>query len=456
MTTPTVDSRYAWQRLVCTLALMTLGSSAMYVVAVVLPAVQAEFGSSRSQASLPYTLMMVGFGVGGIFMGRLADRQGVMWALFVGAVGLSLGFAAAAASTSIVWFALAHGVLLGLLGSSATFAPLVADTSLWFVRRRGIAVAICASGNYLAGALWPPLVQQVVNSHGWRTAYLALAVLCATVFPLLAWFMRQRPPAQKVVHEAVHEVVHGVKTVAAPQVAAGASTVAEGGAAARVNAAAAGAAARARPTVLPSEQPFGLSMNTAQALLCLAGVACCVAMSMPQVHIVAYCSDLGFGAARGAEMLSLMLACGIVSRIVSGLICDRIGGIRTLLLGSVLQGLALLLFIPFDGLLSLYLVSALFGLFQGGIVPSYAIIVREHFPPAQAGARVGTVLMATLLGMALGGWMSGKVFDLTGSYHAAFINGVLWNLVNLAVVLFLMQRVWKAQRQARSRCADAP
>jgi MFS family permease len=175
-------------------------------------------------------------------------------------------------------------------------------------------------------------------------------------------------------------------------------------------------------------------------------VACCVAMSMPQVHIVAYCGDLGYGAARGAEMLSLMLACGIVSRLVSGWICDRIGGLRTLVLGSVLQGVALLLFLPFDGLVSLYIISALFGLFQGGIVPSYAIIVREHFEPKEAGARVGTVLMATLFGMALGGWMSGKVFDLTGSYHAAFINGIGWNLLNLAIALFLLHRVRRRQR----------
>src|SRR5574343_1372945 len=163
-------------------------------------------------------------------------------------------------------------------------------------------------------------------------------------------------------------------------------------------------------------------------------------MAMPPVHIVAYCPDLGFGAARGAEMLSLMLACGIVSRLVSGVICDRIGGLRTLALGSLLQGVALLLFLPFDGLVSLYVVSALFGLFQGGIVPSYAIIVREHFPPEEAGARVGTVLMCTLFGMALGGWMSGKVFDLTGSYTAAFINGVAWNLLNLGIATALWWR----------------
>ena len=182
-------------------------------------------------------------------------------------------------------------------------------------------------------------------------------------------------------------------------------------------------------------------------LLVLAGVGCCVAMSTPQVHIVAYCGDLGYGAARGAEMLSIMLAFGIVSRLASGWICDRIGGLRTLLLGSALQGIALVLFLPFDGLASLYLISALFGLFQGGIVPSYAIIVREYFPPAEAGARVGTVLMATLFGMALGGWMSGKVFDLTGSYNAAFINGIGWNLLNLSIVLFLMARLRTERRR---------
>ena len=404
------DSRYAWLRLAATLGLMTIGSAAMYVVAVVLPAVQADFGVARAEASLPYTLLMVGFGLGGVLMGRLADRFGVMLPVLIGAAGLASGFALAAASGSILGFAIVSGVLLGFLGSSATFAPLVADTSLWFVRRRGIAVAICASGNYVAGAIWPPIVQQLVESIGWRGAYNTLAVVSAVVMPLLALALKGRPPA------AVAGITRG------------------------------GAAAR------PSERPFGFSMNQAQALLCVAGVACCVAMSMPQVHIVAYCSDLGFGAAQGARMLSLMLAAGIVSRLVSGLICDRIGGVRTLLLGSVLQGTALLLFLPFDGLGSLYVVSALFGLFQGGIVPSYAIIVREHFPPAEAGARVGTVLMCTLFGMALGGWMSGKVFDLTGSYHAAFVNGIAWNLLNLGIVLLLM---WGLRRQRGAAPASA-
>ena len=400
-----IDSRHAAHRLALTLAIMTLGCSAMYVVAVVLPAVQAEFGVGRADASLPYTLMMVCFGLGGIGMGRLADRMGIQKVLWLGALGMVLGFGVAGMAPNIWVFALAHGLLLGLLGSSSTFAPLLADTSLWWNKRRGIAVAICASGNYLAGSIWPPLTQWGVEQWGWRTAYVVLGLVCGMGMALLAFGMRQRPP---------------LLVAAAPD---------------------------GTPAMV-GERPFGLSVGTAQAWLCVAGLACCVAMSMPQVHIVAYCTDLGFGAARGAEMLSLMLACGIASRLISGFICDRIGGMRTLMLGSVLQGIALLLFLPFDGLVSLYVISALFGLFQGGIVPSYAIIVREYFPPAQAAQRVGAVIMATMLGMALGGWMSGKVYDLSGSYHAAFINGAAWNLLNGLIVWVLFLRLRSTKRLA--------
>jgi len=391
------DSRYAALRLLVALVLMTVGASGMYVVAVVLPAVQAEFGVARADASMPYTWMMIGFGIGGILMGKLADRHGVTVPILISAAGLGLGYAAAGVASNIWLFSVAHGLLIGLLGSSATFAPLIADTALWFVRRRGIAVAVCASGNYVAGTVWPPIVQHFVETAGWRDTYLGLGAFSAVVMLSLAPLLRQRPPLPMPSGRA------------------------------------AALAASASPA-----RPFGLSPNAATVLLCIAGLACCVAMSMPQVHIVAYCGDLGYGAARGAAMLSLMLGFGIASRLISGVICDRIGGLRTLLLGSALQGVALLLFLPFDGLVSLYVISALFGLFQGGIVPSYAIIVREHFPPREAGTRTGTVLMFTLLGMALGGWMSGKVFDLTGSYDAAFVNGIAWNLLNLAIATALL------------------
>jgi MFS family permease len=395
---PLPDTRKAWWRLFATLLLMTIGSAGMYVVSVTLPAVQADFGVTRAQASLPYTLLMIGFGIGCVMMGKLADRFGIVPVIVLGAFSLGAGFVGIGFAGSITSFAVLQGLFIGLFGSSATFVPLIADTSLWFVKRRGIAVAVCASGNYLAGAVWPPVVQHYVATVGWRPTYMALGLFTFVSMLALAGLMRAKSPA----------------AVTAPSKKGG---------------------------PVPSNRPFGLSLGQAQGLLCVAGTACCVAMAMPQVHIVAYCGDLGFGAARGAEMLSLMLACGIISRLISGAICDRIGGVRTLLMGSFLQGVALLMFIPFDGLLSLYVISAMFGLFQGGIVPSYAIIVREHFPPAEAGARVGTVIMCTLFGMAIGGWMSGKVFDLTGSYHAAFVNGALWNALNLSVALFLLWRI---------------
>ncbi|MDF2463264.1 MAG: transporter, partial [Ramlibacter sp.] len=399
-----IESPYAWMRLAVSLVLMTIGGSGMYSVTVVLPRIQEDFGVARADASLPYTLTMIGFGLGGVLMGRLADRFGVVVPVGLGAVGLGAGFIAAGLAPNLWLFCAAQGALIGLLGTSATFAPLVADTSQWFDRRRGIALAICMSGNYTAGAVWPPVMQYFIDSVGWRHTYIGMGIFCVASMLPLALVLRRRPP------------------ILVPVAAAVAPTDT--------------AAATATGFAPSAVRPMGMSAGTVQALLCVAGVSCCVAMSMPQVHIVAYCGDLGFGAARGAEMLSLMLGLGVVSRLLSGWISDRIGGLRTLLLGSILQGIALLLFLPFDGLVSLYVVSGLFGLFQGGIVPAYALIVREHFSPAEAGARVGTVLMATLFGMALGGWMSGAVFDLTGSYRAAFLNGIAWNLLNVSIVLF--------------------
>jgi MFS family permease len=412
-------STYAWARLAVALVVMTISGASMYVVVVVLPAVQAEFGVARADASLPYTLTTIGFGIGGLFMGRLADRFGVMVPLLIGAVSLGLGFVAAGMASSIWTFALLHGVLIGMFGSSAMFAPLIADTSLWFTRRRGIAVAICASGNYTAGAIWPPVAQHFVATYGWRATYIGIGIFCALSLTALALLFRRRPPAVDAF--AAASAGRGPQRASASSLRAAAS----------------------------AGRPFGMTPGAAQALLCIAGLACCVAMAMPQVHIVAYCGDLGYGVARGAQMLAVMLGFGIVSRLLSGVICDWIGGLRTLLLGSALQAVALLLFLPFDGLVSLFVISALFGLFQGGIVPSYAIIIREHFPPTEAGARVGMVLMFSLFGMALGGWLSGKIFDLTGSYQAAFVNGIGWNLLNLSIALMLLHR-------ARGRQVRAP
>ena len=389
-----IDSGYAWRRLAASVTLSTVGGIGMWCLAVALPTVQVDLGVSRADISFAYTMNMLGFFAGGVLAGRLVDRRGIVITSILSAVGLSAGFALAPLAPSLVLFAAAQ-ILIGF-SAAATFAPLVADVSHWFVKRRGVAVAIAASGNYIAGALWPPIVDPMIREFGWRTTYLTAAAFClATMIPL-ALTLRRRPPDH-----------------AETQIA----TVAR-----------------------RSQAALGMSPNALQALLAVAGIACCVAMSMPQVHIVAYCADLGYGVARGAEMLSLMLGFGIVSRIGSGWIADRVGGVTTLLLGSTLQGVALVVYLIADGLTSLYLASILFGLFQGGIVPSYAIIVREYFPPREAATRVGFTISITVVGMALGGWMGGVLFDMTGSYRAAFINGIAWNVLNAAIAMWLLMR----------------
>ncbi len=389
------DSPYAWRRLAVAVLLSTIGGVGMWSVVVALPAMQADFGVDRAAASLPYTLTMFGFAGGGVLLGQLADRFGVTVPVIISTIMLGAGYIAVGHSDTLWQVAIAHGLLIGV-GTSATFAPLMADISHWFVRRRGIAVAVAASGNYLAGTIWPPVVQHFIAADGWRATYTGIGIFCFCTMLPLALLLRRRM-------EAHHSV-------------------------------ASGAAAAAKRAALP------FSPTTLQVLLCIAGIGCCVAMSMPQVHIVAYCGDLGYGVARGADMLSLMLGFGIISRVASGFIADRIGGVGTLLIGSVLQGVALFLYLLFDGLFSLYVISALFGLFQGGIVPCYAIIVREYFSPKQASTRVGLVIMATILGMALGGWLSGEIFDLTGSYQAAFLNGLGWNFLNVSIMTWLLLR----------------
>jgi MFS family permease len=393
------ESAYAWVRLVACLGIGTAGSVGMWAVVVTLPAVQADFQVARADASLPYTMAMIGFGLGTVVLGRLVDRLGIVLPAIGATLTLGVSFIASSYAPSLAAFAVAN-LLIGA-GSSVSFAPLLADISHWFTRRRGIAVAICASGNYLGGAVWPPIVHRITEDGGWRATQFAVGlVTIALMLPLVA-VLRRRLAA----HHAQ---------------------------------AAAAVAGDARASL-------GISPAALFALLCIAGVACCVAMAMPQVHIVAYCGDLGYGKARGAEMLSLMLGFGIVSRVASGFIADRIGGVATLLIGSALQGVALFLYLWFDGLASLYVVSALFGLFQGGIVPMYAVIVREYFPPRLAGTLVGLVIMATIIGMALGGWLAGVIFDATGGYRLAFLHGLAWNLLNGAIAAFLLFRNRKSE-----------
>jgi MFS family permease len=390
-----VDSRYAWWRLAASAAISMLGSFGMWGVVVVFPAVQADFGISRADVSFSYTATMLGFGAGSIVLGRVMDRYGAFATMLFATLLLAGGCIAAALAPAFWVFALAQGALIGF-GSAAMFMTLVADISHWFVQRRGLAMAICASGNYVGGALWPRIVEGLTRSYDWRTTYFIVGgIILAGMLPCCLALMRPSP-----VHAAT------------------------------------GTAARTSH----STQALGLSPGALQALLAVAGIGCCVAMAMPQVHIVAYCVDLGYGGARGAEMLSIMSVGGVLSRVASGWIADRIGGIRTLLLGSTLQATVLLLYLVFDGVVSLYLVSALFGLVQGGIIPSYGVIVREYFPSREAGMRMGIAVSATIGGMALGGWMGGALFDFTGTYRAAFINGFAWNVLNGVLIWWLLLR----------------
>ncbi|WP_170750816.1 CynX/NimT family MFS transporter [Ruegeria lacuscaerulensis] len=388
------DSRYSWLRLAITLAIAMVANVGMWAVIVVMPAIETQFDAGRAEASLPYVLTMIGFALGNMWLGQLVDRLGVTKALIGAAVLSTVSYVLATLAPNMVMLSLAH-LLVGL-GTSIGFGPLIADISHWFMKRRGIAVALVASGNYLSGAIWPTLLSDILARDGWQQVYLTLALITPVIVIPLSLLLRRQVPAE------AHQTAAASASIKASSV--------------------------------------GISPRALQYILGLAGIGCCVAMSMPQVHIVSYCVGLGYGPAVGAEMLSLMLLGGVVSRVISGMVADKLGGLMTLLIGSILQCIALFLFLPYDGMVSLYIISLMFGLAQGGIVPSYALVVREYMPPHEAGARVGFVMMMTIMGMALGGWMSGWIYDVTGNYQLAFINGILWNGLNIAILLMLLKR----------------
>lgn len=403
-----VDSRYAWLRLMLTVILGTVACVGNWSVVVVLPTLQVEFDTLRGGASLPYTATMLGFAFGGVVMGRLADKVGIVVPVLIGALLLSIGYIAAA-FTSTIWQFAALSVVIGL-GSAAGFSPLISDLSHWFRKRRALAVTFAASGSYLAGTVWPLVVEHLQTLYGWRTTHIAIGIFAPLVMVPIGLLLRKR-----------------LQTAAY---------------------------AEAEEATKAARSELGLKPNVLQAVLVVAGFACCMAMSMPQVHLVAYCGDLGYGVAVGTQIVSLMLGLGVVSRLASGVIADRIGAGPMLIIGSSMQAAALLLYLFFDSKASLYLISGLFGLFQGGIVPMYAVIIRQFLPPREAGIRISLVLMATVLGMACGGLAAGYIFDATGSYRLAFLHGFLWNVVNLSLVSWLIflprLRQWKRGAAARA------
>ena len=392
-----MDSGKSWRRLSIALLIALVANVGIWSVVVVLPSIEAEFNSSRGVAALPYTLTLLGFAIGNYFIGYLVDRFGVTKSLIFASLLISANFLFCALSGSLFSIIFSH-FFLGL-GTAAGFGPLIADISHWFSKKRGIAVAIIASGNYLSGVIWSPVIANILTSGDWREIYLILSLVISLVVIPLSFFLRKKPTE---IRSAPNDTKNYLQT---PKIA--------------------------------------ISGRQLQFFLGLAGVGCCIAMAMPQVHIVAYCVGLGYGPTIGAEMLSLMLACGVISRISFGICADRLGGFYTLILSSTLQMLSLFLFLPFNGMVSLYVVSAIFGLSQGGIVPSYTIVVREFLPAHEAGQRIGIVLMLTIFGMAIGGWMSGWIFDQSGSYQIAFLNGILWNVFNLTILVWFFIRMRK-------------
>ena len=387
---------YPLIRLATVLALMTLGCSAMYAGVMVLEPLALELDTGRGNSSLIYGTFMIGFALGGVVMGQLADRMGIMIPALIGSLALPAGFYLAAHASSILEICLAFSLLCGFLGSSFSMAPLIADISHWFSRRRGLAVGIAFSGSYVAGAIWPPILQRMFDAQGWRESFVDLALLTLILMALLSLLLYPRSPINEQLPTA----------------------------------------SSANSNLTNS----AISAGTLQSLIYLAGFGCCVAMAMPQVHIVPYVMDLGHPAIRGAEMLGLMLGFGVISRIGSGWLSDRIGGLATLVLGSALQLAVLIAFLTGNSLVFLYGISIAFGLSQGGIVPSYTIILRAFFPPKQAGWRISTSFLFTVAGMAFGGWIAGLLYDLTGSYTVSFLNAIGFNILNLWVAASLLKK----------------
>ena len=411
MPSPRTSHAYPVVRLFASLLLMAVAGSAMYAAILVLEPAAEEFGTGRGAGSMPYTLFMIGFATGGVIMGRLADRFGIIAPALLASLCLPAGLLFAAEATELWHFSVSLGVLCGLFGMAATFAPVASDISHWFTARRGLAVGIVISGTYVSGAVWPPVLQHFIDTYGWRATFEGLGHLTLLMMLPLALLL-YRPAA--VDHED------------------GRATGRDG---------------RRR-------RSLGFSSRSLQGLLCLAGVGCCAAMAMPQVHIVPFVIDLGFDAVHGARMLALMLGFGVVSRLVSGWLSDRIGGLKALVVGSALQGLVIFGFLFADGLTALYALAIAFGLSQGGIVPSYTIIIRTLFPAGQAGWRIGTTMMFTVGGMALGGWIAGALYDLTGDYTASIVAAVGFNVLNLAIASWLIARDrWQPAGDAMLRAA---
>ena len=393
-----IESRASWVVALTALGVYAVSFGAPYVAVVALKPIAAELGGARAVPALAYSLAWLGSAAGGIAMGRLAERVGVRWTVMLGAVMIALGLFVSTLGGRIPLY-IGHGLLIGLLGNAGINAPLYVYVARWFDRRRGTAMALISSGTYLAGMIWAPVFEHAVAWVGWRPTMLAYAAFeVAVVVPAALLMFGPAPDAG-------------------------------------------GAAATAGP--VRGARVLGLPPAAVQAMLCVAGLLCCIPMAMPQGHLVAFCSDVGIPASSGAAMLSLLLGCAFLARGFWGVVSDRIGGLRTVLAGSVCQITALTGFLLTQDEAGLFAVAAFFGLGFSGIIPAYIVAIRDLFPAEEASWRVPTVLMFTGGGMAAGGWLAGAIYDYAGFYGAAFGAGIAVNALHIIVVgsLVLRQRL---------------
>jgi MFS family permease len=391
----TIETRYSW--VVATVALVCLAFAfgGFWIVAVGLKAIAADAANQRSVPALAGALAWVGSGLGGIAMGPLAVRFGIRWTVIFGAAMIAVGLCVSTLGAGVpLW--IGHGVFMGLIGNAGLNAPLYIYVSRWFDRRRGSALALISSGSYVAGAVWPTILERAIAAYGWRTSMLAYAALeVAVIVPLAAIFFRAPPesfarvPGTSMVHHA---------------------------------------------------SVLGLRPNFVFGMIAVAAFLCCVPMAMPQGHIVAFCSDLGISQTVGAAMLSVILGTAFVTRQIWGLLSDRVGGLRTVLIGSAIQASAMIAFLFTQDEIGLFTVSAIYGLGFAGIIPAYVLAIREYFPPHEAALRVPTLLFFSGGGMAAGGWLAGVLYDHYGYYLPAFVIGIAFNLINLIVVGALVFR----------------
>jgi MFS family permease len=391
-----IESRASWVVASVALCIMAMSFGAAWITAVALKDIAAEVGGVRSIPALASALAWLGSGIGGIVMGRIADRIGTRWTVMFGALMIAAGLALSTLGPPWpLW--IGHGLFIGLIGLGGINAPIYIYVSRWFDRRRGSALALISSGSYLAGALWPPAFERMIAGFGWRQTMLWYAIAeIVIVVPLAAIYFRQPP-----------EVIHPAETAAS-----------------------AGSQARV----------LGWPPNAVFAMMCCAAVLCCIPMAMPQSHLVAFCSDLGISRSVGALMLSVLLGTAFLSRQIWGAISDRIGGLATVLIGSAWQASAMIAFLVTQNEVGLFTVAAAFGLGFSGIIPAYVLALRELFPPAEASWRIPTLLLFSGLGMASGGWLAGLLYDHFGYYAPAFAAGVGSNILNLMVVGLLVAR----------------